>query len=445
MTVGSSPSPQREPWRVAATLASAALLGLGGSVFAWFLLVHSNLQATTGFVRTGSLVCLYFLILLVVRYFALLWFSFLHSLEKPSRLTDRTPLVSILVPAYNEEVMIEGALRSLLELDYPRYEIIVIDDGSNDETYARARSLEGDYGNAVIRVLKQHNGGKWAALNTGIASSRGELVVCMDGDSTLARDSIACAVRHFGDPAVGAVAGNVRIRNRTSLLTGLQALEYIEGLNMVRRAQAFFYAVNIVPGPIGIFRRTALESVGGYDGDTYAEDCDVTLKLLVEGWRIVYEPGAAAYTEAPEVLNDLIKQRYRWTRGILQSIVKHRRALVRPQTSFAVTATLWYMVFEGLLWPAMNVFAQCFLAFLVYYSGDPLPLVYWFVQLTLLDMAAALYCIAADRERFGLVFYACLYRICFSLTIDFTKLFAAVEEACRLKMDWGKLERIGGH
>ncbi|MCH7868988.1 MAG: glycosyltransferase [Myxococcales bacterium] len=389
------------------------------------------------------LACLYFLIALVIRYFGLLWFSYLASIEGHSDFTDHQPLISIIVPAYNEGPVIQQALRSLFNMDYPRYEIIVVDDGSTDDTYARAMLFEGDHGQVLVRVIQQSNSGKWAALNAGISASRGEFVLCMDGDSTLDPAALSMAARHFGNPAVGAVAGNVRIANQRSLITRLQSLEYIEGLNLVRRAQGFFHAVNVVPGPIGIFRRSALDSVGGYDGDTFAEDCDLTLKLLVEGWRTVYEPDAKAYTEAPESLNDLIKQRYRWTRGILQSIVKHRRALIRPQHYLAVTATLWYMIFEGLIWPAMNVFTQCFFVFLVYKLSNPFPLVYWFVQLTLLDVAAALYCVAAEREKIGLIFYATLYRVYFSLTIDFAKLFATIEEALRIRMDWGKLERIG--
>ena len=149
----------------------------------------------------------------------------------------------------------------------------------------------------------------------------------MDGDSALHPDTLRRAIRHFEDPAIGAVAGNVKVVNRTNLLSSLQALEYIEGLNMVRAAQGFFRLVNIIPGPIGIFRKSALEQVGGYDHDTFAEDCDLTLKLLLDGWQVNYEPGAIAYTEAPEKMLDLLKQRYRWTRGILQAISKHKRRL----------------------------------------------------------------------------------------------------------------------
>jgi cellulose synthase/poly-beta-1,6-N-acetylglucosamine synthase-like glycosyltransferase len=194
-------------------------------------------------------------------------------------------------------------------------------------------------------VIRKRNGGKSRALNTGIAAARGDFVLCMDGDSALHPQTLRRAVRHLADPRVAAVAGSVKVVNRTNLLSSLQALEYVEGLNMVRAAQGFFRLERL--RPIGLFRVSAMRAVGGYDHDTFAEDCDLTLKLLAEGWQIHYEPESIAYTEAPEKLLDLLKQRYRWTRGILQAIRKHREFLRRPAKDPAMAFTLAYMVYEG--------------------------------------------------------------------------------------------------
>ncbi len=427
-------------------LALLATLGLitGFSVLIYEVLLNLDFDIPSTFARVSMGVLLSFLGLLILRYFALLWFSYLAHLDR-ARLPESSflPLVTILVPCYNEGAVVQGSIRSLLELDYPRYEIIVIDDGSADDTYAKARVFEGVHGNAEVRVIRKTNAGKAVALNTGIAAARGEFVLCMDGDSALHPATLRKAVRHLADPKVGAVAGSVKVVNRTNLLSSLQALEYIEGLNMVRAAQGFFRLVNIIPGPIGIFRRSALRRVGGYDHDTFAEDCDLTLKLLGEGWQIHYEPDAIAYTEAPEKLLDLLKQRYRWTRGILQAIRKHRRSLVDPRHGFGVCFTLWYMIFEGIMWPSMNVFAHVLFVFVASKYGAALPLVLWWAQLTVLDLAAALYCVAVEEERIRLVPYAIYYRAFFALTIDVSKLFATFEELFRLRMDWGKLERIG--
>jgi poly-beta-1,6 N-acetyl-D-glucosamine synthase len=419
----------------------AAITGI--SIGLYELLRDARLDLPSAFVRGAMFVLFVFLVLLIVRYMGLLWFSYLNHLERDEGEATELPLVTILVPAYNEGAVIQGSIRSLLELDYPRYEILVIDDGSRDDTFQRASAYEGDYGKAVVRVIRKPNGGKARALNTGISHANGSFILCMDGDSALHPATLRLAIRHFRSPAIGAVAGSVKVVNRNNLLSSLQALEYVEGLNMVRAAQGFFRLVNIIPGPIGVFRRSALERVGGYDHDTFAEDCDLTLKLLLDGWQVQYEPGAIAYTEAPEKLLDLLKQRYRWTRGILQAISKHKMTLVDPRKGFGITATLWYMIFEGILWPSMNVFAHLLFVFVAARYGTALPLVLWFAQLTVLDLAAALYCVAVEEERLSLVPYAIFYRAFFALTIDVAKLFATLEEVFKLRMEWGKLDRMG--
>jgi len=168
---------------------------------------------------------------------------------------------------------------------------------------------------------------KLRLLNAGIRLSKAEIVLCMDGDSQLSPDSVKLAVRHFSNREIGAVAGNVKVLNRGKLFTDLQALEYIEGLNMARSAQSFVRLVNIIPGPIGFFRKKAIEEAGFYSSDTFAEDADLTLKILANGWKIYYEPNSISFTEAPAKLQQLLKQRYRWTRGIIQSIRKHKNYL----------------------------------------------------------------------------------------------------------------------
>ncbi len=422
------------------------LLGLlvSLSVLLYQQMLDARLPIPQGFLRGSMLLLFGFLVLLILRYFALLWFSYLNFLDDSGEeASTLEPFVSILVPAYNEGAVIQGSIRSLMTLDYPRYEVIVIDDGSSDDTYRKAAAFEGAHGRCEVRVVHQKNGGKAHALNTGIRAARGSLVLCMDGDSALATATLRRAVRHFADPNVGAVAGSVKVVNRSNVLTALQALEYIEGLNMVRSAQAFFRVVNIIPGPIGVFRRDALLRIGGYEADTFAEDCDLTLRLLIEGWQIRYEPQSIAFTEAPEKILDLLKQRYRWTRGILQALRKHRRYLIDPRRSFTTSAALWSMVFEGIMWPAVNVFAHVLFIVMAASFGAETPLVVWWAQLTVLDMAAALYCVAIEEERIWLVPYAVLYRLFFALTIDVTKLLAMAEEIFQLRMDWGKLERIG--
>jgi biofilm PGA synthesis N-glycosyltransferase PgaC len=385
-----------------------------------------------------------FLMLLVLRHFVLIWFSYLHVRELAhDEIPENYPFLSIIVPAYNEAEVIASSLSSLLELRYPYYEIVAVDDGSTDGTYERMKQFEGDHYGVKVSVFRKENSGKADTLNYGIRRAKAQILVCMDSDSRLTPEALQYAVYHFADPHVGAVAGNVKVINRHNIWTKLQALEYIEGLNIVRNAQAFWRTVNVVPGPMGIFRREAINSVGGYDSDTFAEDFDMTVKLLAHGWKIDYEPLAIAYTEAPEGLLDIIKQRYRWTRGVLQALRKQRHLLTRSEGNITTPLSLWYMMFEGLVWPAMNIFANLFFVWIALIYGMTKLLLLWWIMLTVLDILIALYAIVMEREDLSLVFYSIFYRFFYVLIIDVCKVFATLEELVGLDMSWGKLARKG--
>lgn len=392
-------------------------------------------------------VLLIFLILLVIRYFVLMWLGFLHHMEEQTAsepADDATlPPVTIIIPAYNEAAVIEAATRSLLELDYPSAEILIVDDGSTDKTREIVSALEGRYGDVTVRLVGKANGGKASALNVGIALARHEYVLCMDADSRLARGTLRAAMRHFDDDRVGAVAGNVKVANRGNLWTRLQALEYIEGLNMARRAQGYMRSVNIIPGPIGVFRRDVLRQLGGFDTDTFAEDADLTLKILTAGWHVVYEEGAQALTEAPEKLLDLLKQRYRWTRGILQALRKRSSWLLLPRHGFGPWISLNLMLFEAVIWPTVNIVGNGLFAIVALKAGSGEYILYWWTLLTLLDVVAAVYTIAMEEEDLRLVPYAVIYRFFFIIVVDVAKMLATVEEFLGVQMSWGKLERAG--
>jgi len=423
-------------------------------VFVTYVAVmRTDYRVTSAFVNLSMIVLFSFLVLLIIRFFILIYLAYLHHLDRsktPDYLAEylahsgnmHLPPVSIIVPAYNEGVVIESSLRSLLNLQYPSLEIVVVDDGSTDDTYLRAKRYEGSHGRTVVRVLRQENGGKGAALNYGIHNSRGELVLTVDADSRLEPASVLYAVQHFKDPEIGAVAGNVKVGNRHNLLTKMQALEYIEGLNMVRRSQGYFSAVNIIPGPLGLFRRSTLDEVGYYDPDTFAEDCDITIKILTRGWKIQYEPYAITWTEAPETIRDFFRQRYRWTRGILQSLRKHSAYLFKG-AGFVNTFVLWYMAFESLLWPVMNIFAQVYFLYIVLFFSLSKFVLFWWGQLTVLDIVVAMFCLSMEGESMRLVPYSILYRIYFVVLTDVCKVIATIEELLQVQMTWGKLARTG--
>lgn len=387
-----------------------------------------------------------FLLLLILRYVLLLWLGYLHHIESreaPERAPGAQPRVTIIVPVYNEEAVIASALRSLLRMEYEAFDVLVVDDGSTDRTAEVARRFEGAYGGATVRLLTKPNGGKASALNLGIAHAQTPFVLCMDGDSRLDPGTLRHALPHFDDPRMGAVAGNVKVVNRNNVWTRLQALEYIEGLNLARRTQGFLRVVNIVPGPIGIFRREALAEVGGYRSDTFAEDADLTLELLSAGWHIAYEERAIAWTEAPESFLDIVQQRYRWTRGILQALRKRGALLAAPRGGFVVWASVLAMLFEAVIWPVVNVLGNLLFAVGALALGAPGAVLSWWVLLTMLDVAAALYSVAIEEEDLGLLPYAVVYRLLFITMIDVAKLLATLEEAANVRMTWGKLARAG--
>lgn len=437
------PTPVRRRLGVAALIVATLAIAL----LAALRLDTARLTANTDSValRIGVVLVLVFLVLLITRYVVLLWLGYLHHIEARREIPVSTfaPPLTIIVPAFDEAEVIEAALQSLLELDYPEYEILVVDDGSTDATCEIASRAEGRRGSVEVRVVRQANRGKAAALNTGLAMARHDFVVCVDGDSRLEPDALTAAMRHFADPHVGAVAGNVKVVNRNNLWTRLQALEYIEGLNLARRAQGLLRVVNIIPGPVGIFRRDALARVGGYATDTFAEDADVTLELMTAGWHIVYEDRAVAWTEAPERLVELIKQRYRWTRGILQALRKRGSWLTTPARGRIVWVSLCAMLFEATCWPVVSVLGNTVFVIAALEAGAASGIFYWWLLLMMLDVAAALHTVAMEGEDLRLVPYAIPYRFVFIVFIDVAKLFATVEELARVRMTWGKLARAG--
>ena len=398
-----------------------------------------------------SFYLLFFLGLLVLRYLLLILYSFMDHLEAlrrgPPVFTPREesalPMISLVVPAFNEGLVIQAAVRSLLLLDYPNYEIIVIDDGSTDDTAEKALGVAREARNISVRVVTKRNAGKAEALNTGMSLARGEFVLNMDGDSKLSTNTLRACIRHFDDPNIGAVAGNVKVINRENIWSRIQALEYVEGLAMARKAQSFLRAVNIIPGPLGMFRKSVLQQVGGYDHDTFAEDCDLTLKLLMRGWHIAYEPSAIAWVETPSRLLDLLKQRYRWTRGILQATSKHSHALWQPRKAGINFFILWYMLFESLMWPFSTMLANLFFIYVGLQYGLASLLLFWWLQLTVLDVIAAAYCVIVEEEEASLIIYSIMFRLFYINIVDVAKVLATIEEWLGNSMTWGKLDREG--
>ena len=225
---------------------------------------------------------------------------------KLSGSTPFTPPISVIVPAYNEEVTAIKTINSLLLQDYPNFEIIFVDDGSKDKTYEKVKAaFEND---ARVKIYTKPNGGKASALNFGIAQTQNDFVVNIDADTQLSNNALHQLIQKMSDDNIVAVAGNVQVGNKINVLTRWQAIEYTTAQNFDRLAMEYLNAITVIPGAIGAFRVAAIKAVGCYDTDTLAEDCDLTIRLLRTGGKIGTANDAIAYTEAPETFAQFLKR-----------------------------------------------------------------------------------------------------------------------------------------
>ncbi|HEY3002793.1 MAG TPA: glycosyltransferase family 2 protein [Kribbellaceae bacterium] len=245
---------------------------------------------------------------------------------------EELPRVTLLVPAYNEEATLDGTLAALHDLDYPDYEVLVVDDGSPDGTAAIAR--EHVLGDDRFRLLrKEVNEGKAMAMNDAMPLVTGDIVVVVDADARLHRDALRFVVAHFVRlPRVGAVTGNPRVTNRTTLLAELQTLEFTSIVSILRRAQVVWGRVLTVSGVISAFRRSALDDVGLFDPTMLTEDIDVTWRLQRRFYDVRYEPRALVDMSVPPTLRGLWRQRRRWATGLVQVLRRHSRAVAGWRT-----------------------------------------------------------------------------------------------------------------
>jgi cellulose synthase/poly-beta-1,6-N-acetylglucosamine synthase-like glycosyltransferase/peptidoglycan/xylan/chitin deacetylase (PgdA/CDA1 family)/spore germination protein YaaH len=366
---------------------------------------------------------------------------------------DGEALVTVLIPCFNEEKVIVGSVARILASGWKRLEVIVLDDGSSDATSAVVEKAYKDEPRVTLMTFP--NGGKAAALNRGLKLAKGEVIVALDADTLFPDDTIGRLVRWFADPEVGAVAGNALVGNRLNLITRWQALEYVTAQNLERRALAALGAVTVVPGAVGAWRRAALEQLGGFPGETLAEDQDLTIAVQRAGWRVEFDPSARAYTEAPDSLKGLLKQRFRWSFGTLQCIWKHREAtfsLKHPTLGFIALPQIWlFQIFLALAAPLVDlaVIYSLLAAVMdklmhpVEWSPDKLTqsLFYW-AAFVLVDLSACALGMALERrapwkdlvwipvQRFG-------YR-----QLMYYVVIKSVLTAIRGPMvGWGKLER----
>jgi cellulose synthase/poly-beta-1,6-N-acetylglucosamine synthase-like glycosyltransferase/peptidoglycan/xylan/chitin deacetylase (PgdA/CDA1 family) len=349
------------------------------------------------------------------------------------------PGVSVVIPAYNEAAGIAATVTSLVDSWYEGYlEVIVVDDGSADDTAriaARLRLPE-------VRVVRQRNAGKPAALNHGIALARHNILVLVDG-TVFQPDALARLVDGLRDPDVGAVSGNTKVANRNGMLGRWQHLEYVMGFNLDRRMYDMLGAMPTVPGAIGAFRRGALASAGGLSGDTLAEDTDLTMAVCRAGWRVTYEEAAIAWTEAPSSLRQLWRQRYRWCYGTMQSMWKHRRAVIErgPSGRFGRRCLPYLVLFHILLplfAPVVDIAVIYSLVFL-----SPLRAAEIWAGFTALQMLICAYALRLDGERLGALWALPLQQVVYRQLMYLVTIQSLMTALLGRRQRWQHIRRTG--
>lgn len=407
-----------------------------GKAFVWAVGVSEHITdvMVAGLAVIGVLVFARFGLMLVL--------SFVHARRVRGRGFSWgepvTRTVTVLVPAYNEKKCIANTVRSLLASDYP-VEVIVIDDGSTDGTADIVQRMR----LPNVRVVRQRNAGKPAALNNGIAHARNDIIVMMDGDTVFEPTTVRELVQPFGDPRVGAVAGNAKVGNRDSLIGAWQHIEYVMGFNLDRRMYDVLRCMPTIPGAVGAFRRQALERVGGISEDTLAEDTDVTMALHRDGWRVVYAENARAWTEAPETVQQLWSQRYRWSYGTMQAIWKHRKAVIErgPSGRFGRVGLPFvslFMVVAPLLAPLIDVFLLYGLVF-----GPTEKTVGAWLGVLAVQLVCAAYAFRLDRERMTHLLSLPLQQVLYRQLMYVVLLQSWITALTGGRLRWQKLRRTG--
>jgi cellulose synthase/poly-beta-1,6-N-acetylglucosamine synthase-like glycosyltransferase/peptidoglycan/xylan/chitin deacetylase (PgdA/CDA1 family) len=350
--------------------------------------------------------------------------------------------VSVIVPAYNEKECIANTLKSLAQSTHP-IEIIVVDDGSTDGTSEISRQAAYELGMTNVRVIRQENAGKPAALNNGVRNASYDIVIMMDGDTVFEPDAVHQLVQPFADPEVGAVAGNAKVGNRNTIIGAWQHIEYVMGFNLDRRMYDLLRCMPTIPGAIGAFRREAVLEVGGMSEDTLAEDTDITIAMHRAGWRVVYQEHAKAWTEAPGSLKQLWSQRYRWSYGTMQALWKHRKSLTDkgPSGRFGRVGMPLVVIFQ-IVTPVFAPLIDVFTAYSMIFIDFQAALLAWLAVLAV-QLICAAYAFRLDQEKYRYLLMMPLQQLAYRQMMYLVLIHSCITALTGGRLRWQKLKRTG--
>jgi len=383
--------------------------------------------------------------------------------EERFLLKDPEMKVSIIIPAYNEEVTVVQTLKSLLKTTYKNTEFIFVDDGSKDRTVALVQEHFGQLEN--IKIFSKPNGGKASALNFGIGHASADFVICIDADTQLKTDAITELMRYFYNEETAAVAGTVKVGNKTNLITNWQSIEYITAQNMDRRAFDLLNTITVVPGAIGAFRKKVILEVGGFTTDTLAEDCDLTMRILRAGYAVRNCDRAIAFTEAPETVNMLLKQRFRWSFGVMQSFWKNRKTLFSKKYGYFGMVGMPNILIYQIILPLFSPLADFFMLLSIITGlfslssvnslslaglGSLLSLhngfgqvFFYYCIFILVDLLFAGIAFRMEKESFRKLLYIVPQRF-YWRQLMYLVLFRSIRKALKGELEgWGTLKRTG--
>jgi cellulose synthase/poly-beta-1,6-N-acetylglucosamine synthase-like glycosyltransferase/spore germination protein YaaH/peptidoglycan/xylan/chitin deacetylase (PgdA/CDA1 family) len=348
--------------------------------------------------------------------------------------------VSIIVPAYNEEVTALKTIESLLKIDYAHFEIIFVNDGSKDKTFEVVNKAYPNH--PLVKVLDKPNGGKASALNFGITHANHAFVVCIDADTQLKDDAVYHLMTYFTDDEIGAVAGTVKVGNTNNIITNFQSIEYITAQNMDRRAFDLINSITVVPGAIGAFRKSAIFKAGGFTYDTLAEDCDLTMRILKAGYIIRNCAEAIAYTEAPETLSGLLNQRFRWSFGVIQSFWKNRDALFNKRNKFFGMVGMPNILLFQIILPLFSPLADLMMI-VGLCSGKWQKIVTYYVVFILVDFVVGIVAFWMEKEDYKKLLYIIPQRFIWRQLMYYI-LFKSIRKAVKGELSgWGTVKRTG--
>jgi cellulose synthase/poly-beta-1,6-N-acetylglucosamine synthase-like glycosyltransferase/peptidoglycan/xylan/chitin deacetylase (PgdA/CDA1 family)/spore germination protein YaaH len=350
------------------------------------------------------------------------------------------PPVSIIVPGYNEEITANKTIESLLKTDYPDFEIIFVNDGSKDNTFEVVNKAYGKH--PLVQVLDKPNGGKASALNFGISHAKNAFVICIDADTQLKNDAVFHLMTYFIDEEIGAVAGTVKVGNTHNMITNFQSIEYITAQNMDRRAFDLINSITVVPGAIGAFRKSAIFNVGGFTYDTLAEDCDLTMRILKAGYIVKNCAEAIAYTEAPETVNMLLKQRFRWSFGVIQSFWKNKDALFNKKYKFFGMIGMPNILLFQIILPLFSPIADLMMVFGLF-GGHPGKILFYYVAFIVVDFIVGIIAFWMEKEDYKKLWYIIPQRFIWRQLMYYI-LIKSVRRALKGELSgWGAVKRTG--